>query len=257
MTPRGLSSDAARRVRQEGHDNARLFALLIGMDHDYLNDPQAKKDVIDPSGDAHSVKSGEKKWQVFLYSRSRFDEDPGFQGLNGIGQLLVAAIDAFPEERRAYLADKLPAKERLRAPMRELRERLRQPRLLRAFLSKAIFNSGEVQYLTVLHEDRLHVFHQRDVVETLVDGFEVLNSKSAGRGGPPEQKVIFKSGGYNVAELEMRNDPRGPHYREIRLNMLIPRAMGLLLTIEPAEDFTSEVVLHGRARRTFGRWPDA
>ena len=256
MTPRGLSSDEARRIRQEGHDNARLFALFIGMNHDYLNDPQAKKDVIDPSGDAHSVKSGEKKWQVFLYSRSRFDEDPGFQGLNGIGALLVAAIDAFPRDRDEYLADKLPSKERLRAPMRELMERLRRPQLLRAFLSKAIFNGGEVQYLTVLHEHRFRVFHQRDVVETLVAGLDVTNSKSAGKGSPPEQKVIFKGGGYNVAELEMRNDPRGPHYREIRFNMLIPRAMGLLLTIAPTEEFSSEVVLHGRAIRTFGRWPD-
>lgn len=63
---RALSSDAARAVRQKGYDDAMEFALLIGLTTDYKNDPQAKKDVIDPSGDAHSVKGGEIKWQVFL-----------------------------------------------------------------------------------------------------------------------------------------------------------------------------------------------
>ena len=64
---RALSSADARWVRQRGHNDALEFALAIGLPRDYRNDPQAKKDVIDPSGDAHSVKSGEKKWQIFLY----------------------------------------------------------------------------------------------------------------------------------------------------------------------------------------------
>jgi 23S rRNA G2445 N2-methylase RlmL len=59
----GSSSDDARGYRQRGHDNALKFALAIGLPRDYQNDKKAKKDVMDPSGDAHSVKSGEKKWQ--------------------------------------------------------------------------------------------------------------------------------------------------------------------------------------------------
>lgn len=72
---RASSSDEARRYRQQGHDDALLFALSIGLNEDYKNDAKAKKDVIDLSGDAHSVKSGEKKWQIFLYGLNRFESD--------------------------------------------------------------------------------------------------------------------------------------------------------------------------------------
>jgi hypothetical protein len=37
------------------------------LSNDYQNDVQAKKDVIDFNGDSHSVKSGKKRWQIFLY----------------------------------------------------------------------------------------------------------------------------------------------------------------------------------------------
>ena len=60
-----MSSDRARQVRAKGHEDARSFAQLIGLSSDYQNDPKAKKDVIDPSGDAHSVKSGEKDGSCF------------------------------------------------------------------------------------------------------------------------------------------------------------------------------------------------
>ena len=61
MAKRGLSTEGARIVRQRGHDDALAFALSIGLDSDYKNDVVAKKDVIDLSGDAHSVKSGAKR----------------------------------------------------------------------------------------------------------------------------------------------------------------------------------------------------
>lgn len=46
---RASTSEQAREYRQAGHDDALLFALLIGLDSDYRNDKAAKKDVIDPS----------------------------------------------------------------------------------------------------------------------------------------------------------------------------------------------------------------
>src|SRR6266436_5350850 len=93
---RGLSSAGARAIRQRGHDDALAFALSIGLPSDYKNDHAAKKDVIDPSGDAHSVKSGEKKWQVFLYGEGRIGSDEAFQVMNGIGDLMLRCIAAFP-----------------------------------------------------------------------------------------------------------------------------------------------------------------
>lgn len=101
-------------MRQSGHNDALEFAIAIGLARDYKNDPQAKKDVIDRSGDLYSVKSGEKKWQVFLYGRNRFQKDDTFCVMNGIGDLLIACIDAFPATFAEYEADKAVAKERLR-----------------------------------------------------------------------------------------------------------------------------------------------
>ena len=93
---RASTSAQARAYRQRGHDNSLRFALAIGLEEDYKNDRQAKKDVIDKSGDAHSVKSGTAKWQLFLYGRNRFLTDDGFLALNGIGGLLGACLSNPP-----------------------------------------------------------------------------------------------------------------------------------------------------------------
>jgi hypothetical protein len=63
---KAMSKEKAQNVRAKGHEDAKSFAKLIGLDSDYQNDVKAKKDVIDLSGDAHSVKSGAKRWQLFL-----------------------------------------------------------------------------------------------------------------------------------------------------------------------------------------------
>jgi hypothetical protein len=78
---RATSSDRAREVRAKGHADAREFALLIGLPSDYKNDLKAKKDVIDHNGDAHSVKSGNKWRQIFLYSFNRIKTDYAFAAM--------------------------------------------------------------------------------------------------------------------------------------------------------------------------------
>src|SRR3990167_11351078 len=155
---RASSSDQARQYRQQGYDDALEFALSIGLKEDYKNDPQAKKDVIDPSGDAHSVKGGEKKWQGFLYGLGRFKSDHAFIVMNGIGDLLAECINVFPPTYAEYQRDKIAAKERLRVPMVKLAEKLKERPRLKAFLNKSLFNGGEVNYLTVKHGGIFHVF---------------------------------------------------------------------------------------------------
>lgn len=251
---RASTSDQARKYRQEGHDNATIFALLIGLDTEYQNDKKAKKDVIDPSGDAHSVKSGATKWQIFLYRRSRFVEDDGFQALNGVGTLLIYCIDAFPPSYEEYKKNPAIYKERLKTPMRELKDRFQRKALLRAFLSKSIFNAGEVDYLTVLDNDQYHVFYNKDVVKYLGDNFEVENSRKRAKGQFSDQKVVFKYEGRTVGELEMRNDS-GQHYQEVRFNMYKDKVMEMLYKFVPdKEAFSPEVLVYGDAIGRFGNW---
>lgn len=254
MPTRASSSRHARRYRQRGHDDALAFALSIGLDRDYQNDRKAKKDVIDPSGDAHSVKSGQKKWQIFLYSRSRFVEDDGFQALNGIGSLLVHCIDAFPPRYEDYRGNEQAAKLRLQTPMREIKDRLQRKALLRAFLMKSIFNGGEVDYLTIKHDKSFHVFLNRDVVSTMGENFEIVNSKARNSSQMDDQKVLFCFEGTNVGELEMRNDSQ-VHYQEVRFNMNKLPATNLLISkITETEHFSDDVLLYGSAIRKFGNW---
>lgn len=251
---RALSSEKARIVRQRGHNDALEFALQIGLTRDYQNDRHAKKDVIDPSGEAHSVKSGEKKWQIFLYRQGRFEDDLAFRVMNGIGELCIRCIEAFPPTFEEYQKDKASAKEKLRMPMRELAEKLQNRNRLKAFLEKSLFNGGEVKYLTVKIDNRYHVFLNRDVIKVLGDKLEVCNSRAISNGQFPEQKVLFRFDGTNVGEFEMRNDSQ-IHYREIRFNMIKPKVMKLLFENIPHNiKYNDFVLVYGRARLCFGRW---
>jgi len=251
---RASTSDQARQYRQQGHDDALMFALSIGLGEDYKNDLQAKKDVIDPSGDAHSVKSGQKKWQIFLYGLGRFETDPFFRVMNGIGQHLIDCINSFPQSFEEYQMNKAEAKEKLRPHMVALADKLKEKHRLKAFLSKSIFNGGEVNYLTVLEAGKFHIFWGPEVVQIMTDNFEVANSQSRQAGQFPEQKVILKYEGVNLGEIEMRNDSP-VHYREIRFNMYKPKAMKLLFDeITLKKDFNDKVVMYGNAIRHFGRW---
>lgn len=251
---RGLSTEDARKVRQKGHDDAEEFAIAIGLSSGYKNDIKAKKDVIDPSGDAHSVKSGEKKWQIFLYGLWRFESDSAFTVMNGMGALLIECIKSFPPTFEEYEQDKDSAKGKLRIPMRKLAEKLQDQTRLRAFLNKSLFNGGGVDYLTVKHNGLFHVFYYKDVIKVMSESLEVCNSRAISAGQTPEQKVLFRYKGINLGELEMRNDSPA-HYREIRFNMIKPKVMSFLFEKIPlAKRYNDLVLIYGYAEKRFGRW---
>ncbi len=228
MAKRAMSSEAAAFVKQKGHEREREFAHLIGLDESYKNDKKAKKDVIDFNGDGHSVKGG-AWWQIFLYSPSRIQSDYGFLAMNGVGELILACLNAFPQERSEYLRDKNRYKTALQTPMRALKERLCEQKRLKAFLSKAIFNSGEVQFLTVFARDggEICVFYFEDVVEILAQFLNVQNSVARRVGEFEAQKVLFKLNGVNVGEIELRNDSN-THYREIKFRFNAHKITALL-----------------------------
>lgn len=70
--------------------------------------------------------------------------------MNGIGEILIDCIDAFPVSFDDYQKNKVKSKEKLRPHMVALADKLRDKHRLRVFISKSIFNGGEVNYLTVL-----------------------------------------------------------------------------------------------------------
>jgi len=251
------SPQQAREYRQRGHDVALLFAKSLGMTQDYQNDPKAKKDVIDPSGDAHSVKSGNMKWQMFLYGKSRFESDDSFRAMNGIGQILLDCINSFPDTYAQYVEDKVRYKVQLAPNMVRLADVLKEEYRLRAFLTKSIFNSGEVKYLTAFHQKQFFVFYSAEVVRKMAAAVVVANSKARpGRiNETDDQKVVFKYDGTTLGEVEMRNDSVG-HYREIRFNMIKSKAMKFLLdNIEERIPFgDGSIIVCGEASRYFGRW---
>jgi len=155
---KAMTSEKASYVKRKGHEDAREFAELLGIGKEYKSEPQAKKDVIDLEGHSYSVKSGEKKWQIFLYGKTRFETDYTFRGMNGIGDLLLKCINSFPDKRDEYLRNKEKYKRKLQKPMRELGERLKEKRILAAFIDKSMFNSGEVDFLVIKESEIFHIF---------------------------------------------------------------------------------------------------
>jgi hypothetical protein len=117
---RAMTAEKARSVRQRGYDDAKEFALLIGL----KNDLRAKKDIIDFNGDGHSIKSGQGYWQIFLYGASRFETDSTFKAMNGIGQIILDCIRAVPSDKIQYQRNKVDYKNKIAGFMVKLKHKL-------------------------------------------------------------------------------------------------------------------------------------
>lgn len=227
MAKRAMSSQKASAVKLAGHAKESEFAHLIGLGNSYQNDKKAKKDVIDHNGDGHSIKSG-SWWQIFLYSISRIESDYGFLAMNGMGQLILDCLNIFPQNFDDYKANKQKYKDLLKIPMIKLCEKLQDKNRLKAFLSKSIFNGGEVQFLTVFSkDDKIHIFYYEDVIEILADKFSVENSKARNLNQTDAQKVLFKSP-TNIGEIEIRNDSQ-IHYKEIKFRLNAQKTLDILM----------------------------
>jgi len=246
--PRASTSEQAREYRQRGHDLALDFAKLLGVD-DYKNDLQAKKDVVDLAGESYSVKGGMKKWQIFLYSENRFKTDPIFQIM--LGQIFIDCINSFPATYAEYEINKEKYKKQLEPNMIKLANELKNRSMLKAFINKSMFNSGEVKYLSVYHRSEFHIFLGAEVERIMSKIFEVSNSRSRTPVQFSNQKVIFKYNGVTLGEIEMRNDS-SIHYREIRFNMLKSKVMAMLFgNIANKQEFHDKLIVYGDAIKLF------
>lgn len=244
-----MTREQARNVRAKGHEDAREFALLIGLPDDYQNDPKAKKDVIDKNGDAHSVKSGKLKWQIFLYKKSRFDADPHFAVMNGIGKAMSNCLACFPDNREDYEKDKIKYKELLRPKMRKLNNLFGKVERRRAFFEKSFFNGNEVRFLTIKHDNIFHVFANSDVVASLGQKILTKNSTAKTAKQVSEQKVVFYTEA-TIGEIEIRRDPN--HYVAAKFWMFKGKTLALLQqTIGKPEKWHHRVYVYGKAVNLF------
>jgi hypothetical protein len=244
---KAMTSEKASFVKRKGHEDAREFADVLGIGKEFKSDPTAKKDVIDFEGYSYSVKSGEKKWQIFLYGESRFLTDFTFKSMNGLSEIFLECIRSFPKSRAEYLKDKRQYKEKLKEPMRKLCQKLQDKRLLAGFIDKSIFNSGEVDFLVVKEGKQFHVFWGRDVVKVLAESLEVKNSKARTNLQLDDQKVVFKFAGKTIGEIEMRNDS-DIHYREVKFWLGKSQTLDLLISkITPAKKVSEKLILYGNA----------
>ncbi len=251
---KAMTSEKASFVKKQGHLDSKEFAKLIGLGDDYLNDPKAKKDVIDKSGDSYSVKSGEKKWQIFLYGKKRFEEDYSFRAMNGIGQLMLKCVECFPKSRSQYLKNKKLYKNKLQQPMIELCNKLKNKNIVSSFIDKAMFNSGEVNYLAVKYEGKFHVFWSRDVINVLTENFVTENSQARNANQTSNQKVVFNVNNRTYGEIEMRNDS-DVHYREVKFWLNKKLIVELLFnSITKIKKYSDAVLVYGKAIKKFGRW---
>lgn len=247
MRKRAMTSEQASQVKRQGHLDARIFAEALGIGKEFSSEPQAKKDVIDKNGYSYSVKSGQKKWQIFLYGESRFKNDYIFQAMNGLGDIFLSCIESFPRSRSEYLENKEKYKIELSRHMVKLCDKLRNKKLLRSFLDKSIFNSGEVDFLAIKQGDIFHIFLNRDVVEVLSSNIEVENSRARGKNQYDNQKVVFKVNNKTLGEIEMRNDSE-LHYREIKFWLFKNQTLALLVNnIKRSEELNKNVIIFGRA----------
>lgn len=244
---KAMTHRKASYVRRKGHADAREFAKCLGIGKEYKSDPRAKKDIIDSEGHSYSVKSGENKWQIFLYGKTRFENDYTFKGMNGLSELFLQCIESFPESRKDYLKNKEVYKRNLQKPMRKLCQRLKEKRILAAFIDKSMFNSGEVDFLVIKEGNLFHVFWSREVVDVLTENYNVENSKAKGKNQMDDQKVIFKVSGKTHGEIEMRNDS-DIHYREVKFWLDKKLTFELLTSqIKMAQNFNDRIILYGKA----------
>lgn len=243
---RAMTSEDASRKKRGGHKDEEVFASLIG---GRVEPGTGKRDVIAEDGPIYSVKGGEKKWQIFLYGKSRFESDVDIPGR----EIFMRCINSFPEKWEEYKRDKQRYKHALQPAMRELKDFLSRSENKRMFLQKAFFNN-KVDYLAIKDNDVFRIFDGAEVVEAIDTSTEVVNSKARTKEQTDDLKVVFKVGGVKgttIGEIELRTD-REEKFRLVKFWMFRGKSLELLKSrIRAEERKYSGVIAHGRVITSF------
>ena len=252
-----MTSEQAKKVKRKGKLDEIDFANLIGVGEEYQNGPTDKKDVIDQNGDTHSVKGGDKRWQIFLYGQTRFENDPIFKVMggvgDGVGDLILSCFSCFPDKYIEYQTNKKRCKEALKSKMLALTGKLQNKDVFSAFLLKSMFNGGEVVYLTVKRNDKFHVFYYSDVIDVLVNHLQVQTSVARAKGQMNYQKVTILHCDKNVGTIEMRHDSKA-HYKQAVFSLDKDPILAILISkISEHKEWGDRVSVYGRALKKFAK----
>ena len=175
----GMSSETASQKKIQGHQEEQKFATVIDGFVCKTKGGKGKKDIVDREGYTYSLKTG-IKFQIFLYSKSRFRENTEFKGF----KLTPIFLLCFVKEERGMA-------------MELLKDELQDETLRKSFLSKSIFNSNEVDRFIVKEKSEYKIWERECVLEKLLS-LRVCNTST-------KTKVLFKSD-VNVGEIEYRGD---------------------------------------------------
>ena len=137
-----------------------------------------------------------------------------------------------------------------------LADKLKDKHRLRVFISKSMFDGGEVNYLTVLDDNKFHIFWGKEVAQVMKDNLAVSNSQARQIGQFPEQKVVFKYEKTTLGEIEVRTDSIS-HYKGILFSVFKRKIMKLLYSkITLKKDYNDDIIIYGKAIKWFGRWKE-
>lgn len=263
---RAPSSKISSEKKISGHNTESVFAEYIN--GEVVKGTQ-KQDVVDRYGNKFSVKSG-KKWQVFLYGYERILQS---NYLN----ILAPCINAFPENPQDYFRDRIKciefkedyikkygrnkakelkneevskklgknlyieSKQELASATEQVLLKLVNKSIIENFLSEALFNTKDVDYLAVQPSDQnikniFHVFEKEEVLKKMSARLFPELSKAGNVPedfNVPKQKLLFKymitdDKSKNIIEIEIRNDSE-IHYRQVRFNMYSKDALSILI----------------------------
>lgn len=266
MTPqgyKGMEPDEAQMKKVAGHTNEDDYADIIG--GRVTRGPHTgKTDVVDPYDGRHSVKSGRKSWQVFLYAESRLDSNTILQGIGNVATLLGDCLRVFPKDRATMIDNRDYYKQSLQLPIRELSNELQKDNVFKAFWHKALFD-GEVEYLGILPpsfdpsiarsaDKHFHIFDSDEVIDIICANTGANTSKQYTKHQTPAQKVIFptklkgKNKLLNLGEIEIRVDPK--NYRLAKMWINPDRTFTLLRDhLSPTNHPHSQITAYGKAKR--------
>lgn len=202
---------------------------------------------INPYEQYFSIKGGSERQggegrdgriQVFLYSKSRFEDDKDFPARD----IILDIFSCYPSTYKEYSDNKEIVKKLVAVQMKRLKTFLEDTENRKNFLDR-IFFDRKVDFFVVYHDDIFHTFDKTQVWEIFLKHLEIDNNESF-------QKVVFK---YKVifAEIEMRTT-EGNKYPSMFMPMNKGIMFGLLTEkIKDKKELKPNLWLYGRAIKNY------